>query len=91
MLKLHFINVADGDSLLIEAMDGPRIFRGLVDTGHRRVEPVPGSARTSALDYLRRLGIRHLDMLVITHLHRDQFGGLWPLLEEVRVDRGYGG
>lgn len=91
MLKLHFINVADGDSLLIEAMDGPRMFRGLVDTGHRRVEPVPGSARISAPDYLHRLGIRHLDMLVVTHLHMDHFGGLRPLLEEVWVDHVYGG
>ena len=30
MLKLHFIDVADGDSILIELTEGPRVFRMLV-------------------------------------------------------------
>lgn len=91
MLKLHFIDVADGDSVLIELTEGPRVFRILVDTGHRQVEPVEGSQRRTAVSYLRQLGIRRLDAVVITHLHQDHFGGLRPLLEEIRVDDLYAG
>ncbi|MDD6679314.1 MAG: MBL fold metallo-hydrolase [Firmicutes bacterium] len=91
MLKLHFINVADGDSILVEALEGPRIFRALVDAGPRRVCPSAGSLRNTAPEYLHQLGIRRLDMLVITHLHMDHFGGLRPLLEGIRVDHVYAG
>lgn len=91
MLKLHFINVADGDSILIEELYGPRTFRLLVDTGLPRVEPAPGSLRCTSAAYLRQLGIRHIDVLVITHLHLDHFGGLEALLEQVSVDDVYTG
>ena len=91
MLKLHFINVADGDSILVEALSGPRPFRLLVDTGLSRVEPVPGSLRGSCAGYLKRLGIRHIDVLVVTHLHLDHFGGIGELLRQASVDRVYTG
>ena len=64
MLKLHFIDVADGDSILIELTEGPLSFRMLVDTGHRQVAPAAGSHRRTALAYLRQLGIHRLDAVV---------------------------
>lgn len=91
MLKLHFINVADGDAILAEELSGPRPFRLLVDTGLPRVEPVPGSLRGGCADYLRALGIRHIDVLAVTHLHLDHFGGVEALLRQASVDRVYAG
>ena len=35
MLNIHFINVADGDSILIEDWEGERVFRMMVDTGRQ--------------------------------------------------------
>lgn len=91
MLKLHFINVADGDAIYVEELYGPRPFRLLVDAGLPQVKPEPGSARVSCASYLRDLGVRHIDVLVITHLHLDHFGGVQTLLEQVSVDRVYAG
>lgn len=91
MLKLHFINVADGDAILVEDQGESGVFRMLVDTGRLRLDDVPGSLRLSAADYLRAKHISHIDVLVVTHLHIDHFGGLEQLLPEIRIDEVYSG
>lgn len=85
MLKLHFINVGDGDAALIEDCGQETVFRMLVDTGRRDVGNFPGSRRLTAAAYLRRQGITRLDALVVTHLHEDHFGGLAELLRGVEI------
>lgn len=81
-MTLDFINVGYGDAILIR--DGS--FAMLVDCGDISVgDGGPGSARVSAADFLRREGIRSLDLLVLTHLHRDHSGGLTEVLKTVRV------
>jgi len=84
MLLLDFINVGYGDSLLVrDTKDG---FSMLVDSGDIHVgDGGPGSRRVSAADFLAQEGIRKLDLLVLTHLHRDHSGGLKDLLNTVSV------
>lgn len=70
-LTLHVLDVGQGDAialrtprgrwLLVDA--GPRGPGG--DAGHRRVVP-----------YLRRHGVRTLDVLVVTHADQDHLGGV---------------
>lgn len=85
MLRLHFINVGDGDAALAE-WEGPGgPWRLLVDAGRADVGTYPGSLRLTAAQYLRRRGIVRLDAVVVTHLHIDHFGGLAQLLDEVEV------
>lgn len=91
MLNIHFINVADGDAILIEDRDGDRVFRMMVDTGRREQAPAPGSRRCKAIDYLREKEISHLNLLVVTHLHTDHSGGLGTLLPEIAIDDVYSG
>lgn len=91
MLKLHFINVADGDAILVEDQDESGVFRMLVDAGQPQLEQSPSSLRLTAADYLREQHISHIDVLVVTHLHTDHFGGLETLLEEVSFGEVYSG
>ena len=84
MLTLDFINVGYGDAILIRDTDAA--FSMLVDCGDITVgDGGPESKRISAAEFLRREGIHALDLLVLTHLHRDHSGGLTELLRAVRV------
>ena len=84
MLTLDFINVGYGDAILIRDTDAA--FSMLVDCGDVTVgDGGPESKRISAAEFLRREGIHTLDLLVLTHLHRDHSGGLTELLRTVRV------
>lgn len=91
MLKVNFINVADGDAILVEDQDGKGTFRMLVDVGQSRLEASPGSLRLTAAEYLRDKHISHINVLVVTHLHADHFGGLETLIPEITIDAAYSG
>ena len=95
MLVLDFINVGNGDSILVRQMDGgAQTFAMLVDCGHdnliRDDHPAPldpRSRRIYAGDFLKKCGVTHLDVLLVTHFHRDHIGGLGRVLDAVTVDR----
>ena len=93
MLVLDFINVGNGDSTLIRDMEnGVQRFAALVDCGHdslirddHSAELDPRSQRIYAGDFLKKQGVTHLDMVVLTHFHRDHIGGLSRVLQAVEV------
>lgn len=95
MLALDFINVGNGDSILIREMEGEKqTFAMLVDCGHDclvRDDHPPleddRSRRIYAGDFLRKNGVTHLDLLLVTHYHRDHIGGLGRVLDAVTVDK----
>ena len=93
MLVLDFIHVGNGDSILAREMEaGRQTFAMLVDCGHDQLErddhpPLedPRSCRIFAGDFLRKAGVTHLDILLLTHFHRDHIGGLERVLRAVTV------
>lgn len=95
MLVLDFINVGNGDSILIQELEGGvRRFAMLVDCGHdslfRDDHPAPTDPRSKRIyagDFLKEQGIDFLDVLLLTHFHRDHIGGLGRVLEAARVGK----
>ena len=95
MLLLDFINVGNGDSILVREMEnGAQRFAMLVDCGHdnliRDDHPAPTdprSCRIYAGDFLQKHGVAHLDILLVTHFHRDHIGGLGRVLDAVTVGK----
>jgi competence protein ComEC len=72
--RLTALDVGQGDSLLLQVREGAV----LVDQG-------PPEAEVD--DQLRRLGIRRLALLVLTHPQRDHVGGAAEVLDRIAVDR----
>ncbi|MDP2662169.1 MAG: ComEC/Rec2 family competence protein, partial [Dehalococcoidia bacterium] len=70
-LSVHFIDVGQGDSILIQAPDGKTM---LIDGGE---------ADSGALQYLQSRGIKKLDVMVATHPHADHIGGLPTILKAI--------
>ena len=89
MLALDFINVGNGDSILIRELEnGQQRYALMVDFGHDCLvrddhpgELDPRSQRIYAGDFLRELGVERLDMALATHFHRDHIGGLGRVLD----------
>ncbi|WP_067728730.1 ComEC/Rec2 family competence protein [Oceanobacillus damuensis] len=74
-MQVHFIDVGQGDSILIQTPQNRSI---LIDGGP------PGSGK-KILSYLEELGIEKLDLLVATHPDIDHIGGLPEVLESIEV------
>ncbi len=89
MLKLHFFNVAEGDSILLEYEGGNDPFRVLVDAGRAFLPESQGSLRHTAACHLRKLNIDFIDVLVLTHLHVDHIQDLPEIMKFVRFGSIY--
>ena len=74
-LSVHFIDVGQGDAILLVADDQVM----LVDSGLQ-------SAGKTVADYIRSLGIKKLNYVVASHNHNDHTGGLLTVLKSFEVD-----
>ena len=81
-LKVNYINVGQGDCILIEA---PNKINILIDGGGTPQSDFDVGSKI-VIPYLRRKGINEIDLLIVTHPHLDHLEGLLPVLKEFRVD-----
>lgn len=78
-MRVHFIDVGQGDSILIESPNGKTM---LVDGG------VKGAGQ-QVVSYLKELGVSKLDIVVATHPDADHIGGLIPVLNSMTIEQFY--
>lgn len=79
-LVIHFIDVGQGDCILVETPGGANF---LVDGG-------PVSSGSKVVDYLNDQGITRLEKVIATHEHADHVGGLIEVYESnIEVDVTY--
>lgn len=71
-LQVHFIDVGQGDSILIQTPSS----NVLIDGGERN---------SGALEYLKGLNLDELDIVIGTHAHSDHIGGLINIINSIKV------
>jgi beta-lactamase superfamily II metal-dependent hydrolase len=78
-LSVHFINVGQGDSVLLQLPDNQTM---LVDAG-------PNEAGPAVVSYIQKQGIKKIDYLVATHPHEDHIGGMDLVINSFDIGRVY--
>ena len=76
-IKVHNIDVGQGSATLIQTMNGKNI---LVDTGW-------DFAGDRLNHYLKKIGVKRLDAMVISHRHMDHIGAVKNVAEKFPVDK----
>ena len=74
-VRLHFIDVGQGDSIFIELPDGKTM---LIDGGLEKYGK-------KVVKYIKNLGYTKIDYMVATHADADHIGGLIKVLEKLDV------
>lgn len=84
-LRIHFLDVGQGDSILVELPDDTVM---LIDSGDGRNS---GETEISKyiVNYLTSLKITTIDYLVVTHSDSDHVGNMWEVLDNFEVEKAY--
>ena len=78
-MRVHFIDVGQGDSIFIESPDGKTM---LIDGGVK-------GAGEEIVAYLKEQGVQKLDAVVATHPDADHIGGLIAVLNSIDIEQFY--
>ncbi|QKY68249.1 ComEC/Rec2 family competence protein [Lentibacillus sp. CBA3610] len=76
-MDVHFIDVGQGDSILVQTPSGKNI---LIDGG-------PPSAGKKVVSFLKEQDVKKLDLVIATHPDIDHIGGLTEVMKSFEVDR----
>ena len=80
-LKIHFIDVGQGDSTLIITPNNKKI---LIDGGGSENYEI---GKNILIPYLLDRKVNKLDYILISHFDQDHVGGILELLEEIKVEK----
>lgn len=81
---ISFIDVGQGDSMLISTPKGKNI---IVDGGGSRDETTFNIGKQTLIPYLLNKGITKLDYIIISHFDSDHVGGILSVLEELKAEK----
>ncbi len=73
-LRVHFIDVGQGDSILVQSGEQAMLVDGGTNESGEQV-----------VDYLQSQGVKRLDYLVGTHPHEDHIGGLDNVIRSFQI------
>jgi len=71
-ITVDFLDVGQGDSVLIRSPEGKT---ALIDAG---------PPRDGFVQMLKKRGVKHIDLAVLTHHHNDHFGNMAAVIEEFK-------
>lgn len=74
-LEITFLNAGYADAAVIRSPEGRTV---LLDSGDVEKPAL-------VADFLREKGIKELDLVIISHPHKNHFGALFQVLDEVKV------
>ncbi|MFY9483991.1 MAG: MBL fold metallo-hydrolase [Tissierellaceae bacterium] len=77
-LKVHFIDVCQGDATLIQQINQDNTYNMLIDAGNN------GDGEY-LVEYLKDQGVETLDHIIGTHPHSDHIGGLDDVIKGFQV------
>lgn len=77
-LKVHFIDVGQGDATLIQQINQDNTYNMLIDAGNN-------GDGGYLVEYLKDQGVKTLDYIIGTHPHSDHIGGLDDVIKGFQV------
>ena len=80
-LRVHYLDVGQGDSILIEFPDDTVM---LIDSGDRK-----NATAEYIVEYLEKLEVEIIDYLMLTHSDEDHVGNMVQILEAFEVESAY--
>jgi competence protein ComEC len=78
-MKVHFIDVGQGDCIFVQLADGKTI---LIDGGNK-------ADATVIINYLQNLNVGTIDYLIATHPHEDHIGSLPAIIRGFNIGSIY--
>lgn len=87
--KIHFIDVGCADGALLQYGKGSNAKYAMIDTGARKYngtkDKTYAKKKDPAYEYLKKMGVKHLEFVILTHPHRDHIGGLVKILKDKTI------
>ncbi|MBC2296624.1 MBL fold metallo-hydrolase [Listeria welshimeri] len=78
-IKVHFIDVGQGDAIYIKAPSGEDI---LIDAGNK------GKGKT-VVNYLKKMKVKDIEIMIASHSDADNIGGLPEVMNSIKVKSLY--
>lgn len=87
--KIHFIDVGCADGALLQYGEGGNAKYAMIDTGAGKYngtkDKTYAKKKDPAYEYLKKMGVKHLEFVILTHPHRDHIGGLVKILKDKTI------